>query len=39
MLTQCQKSGEKHFAVIPGGEDPARYIKSTTINEMLGHVE
>ena len=39
MLTQCQKSGEKHFAVIADGEDPARYIKATTINDMLGHAE
>ena len=39
MLTQCQNSGEKHLAVIPGGEDPARYINATTINDMLGYAE
>ena len=39
MLTQCQKSGEKHSSVIASGEDPTRYIKATTINDMLGHAE
>ena len=39
MLTKCPKSSEQHFIVIPGSEELARYIKATTINDILGHAE
>lgn len=33
------KCGEKHFAAIADGENPARYIRATTVDDMLGHTE
>lgn len=32
------KCGERHFAVLTEGKDPARYIKSTSVEDMLKHV-
>jgi len=32
------KCGERHFAVLAEGENPARYIKSTSVEDMLKHV-
>jgi len=32
------KCGERHFAVLAEGDNPARYIKSTSVEDMLKHV-
>ena len=39
MLTKCPKNSEQHFIVILSSEQLARYIKMTTINDILGHTE
>ena len=31
------KCGEKHFQVLAVGESPAKYIKATTVNDMMRH--
>lgn len=31
------KCGEKHFAAIAEGENPARYIKATSVDDMMSH--
>jgi len=31
------KCGERHFAVLADGDDPARYIKATSVEDMLKH--
>jgi len=31
------KCGERHFAVLAEGDNPARYIKSTSVEDMLKH--
>ena len=33
------KCGEQHFAAIAKGKNPARYIRATTVDDMLGHAE
>ncbi len=33
------KCGEKHFAAIAEGDDPARYIRATSVDDMLRHAE
>ena len=32
------KCGEKHFAVLAVGEDPAKYIKATDVDGMMKYV-
>ncbi|WP_424833822.1 hypothetical protein [Ruegeria sp.] len=32
------KCGERHFAVLAEGDAPARYIKSTSVEDMLKHI-
>lgn len=39
MFIRCAKSGEKHSTVMADGEDSTRYIRTTTINDILGHAE
>ena len=31
------KCGEKHFAVLAEGENPATYIKATSVDDMMRH--
>ena len=31
------KCGEKHFAVLAEGENPAKYIKATSVDDMMKH--
>jgi type III restriction enzyme len=31
------KCGEKHFAVLAEGDDPARYIRATSVDDMMKH--
>ena len=33
------KCGEKHFEVLAVGENPAKYIKATDVDGMMGYVE
>ena len=32
------KCGEKHFAVLAEGENPAKYIKATSVDDMMSHM-
>jgi type III restriction enzyme len=31
------KCGEKHFAVLAEGDNPAKFIKATSVNDMMSH--
>ena len=31
------KCGEKHFAVLATGENPAKYVKATNVADMMGY--
>jgi type III restriction enzyme len=33
------KCGEKHFEAIATSDNPAKYIKATNVNDVMGHVE